>query len=415
MLKVSGIFKFIFFYSCSLSFTLGQSLPPVNHFQMEDYAADNQNWSITQTQDHTLFFANGKGLLKFNGEHWELLGSPNNTILRSVYAVEDVVYTGAYMEFGVWKKNSTGSYVYTSLSEDIELIEDEQFWTIGSLEDYIIFQSLDAIYMYNQEDNSMMSFEGNGEITKMVILDNELYFHEKKSGLFKLLNGRKILLNDSKVLKESTLINIYKLNDQLYAQTQFNGIINVSDNQIYSPSNSTSTWSDLSVYSSFQNANGDIYLGTISNGLYKISQDSIVYNLNQQNTLSNNTVLSVFRDKSNNIWLGLDNGINSIDDDSYISIFNDKDGKIGTIYASIFHKGRLYIGSNQGLFYYDASNAVFSIVEGTNGQVWSLFSHKDTLFCGHHNGTYLIEEDRSKLIENIRGTWTFRIKDENTI
>lgn len=414
MLKSVRIFKFVLcLVSAAVGF--GQSLPPVNHFQIEDYGGDNQNWSITQTQDRTLFFANGKGLLMFDGEQWQLLGSPNNTILRSVYAAQDAVYSGAYMEFGVWRKDSSGKYAYTSLSKDIELIEDEQFWTISALEDTIIFQSLDAIYMYDSQTNRISAVKGNGEITKMVVVDEELYYHEKNAGVFKLLNGNKILVNDSSVLKESTLINMYKINNQLFAQTQFNGVINVETNEIYSPSNAKSDWSALSVYSSIQKPNGDIYLGTIANGLIKISNDSIVYHLNQKNTLSNNTVLSVFSDQSNNIWLGLDNGINSVDDDSYISIFNDKDGQIGTIYTSINYKGVFYIGSNQGLFYYDKAKAKFSLVKGTSGQVWSLFAFNDTLFCGHHNGTYIIENDNSELIENTRGTWTFRVKNDTTI
>ena len=74
-----------------------------------------------------------KACLKFDGERWELLGSPNNTILRSVFAIGDDVYSGAYMEFGVWKKNNDGVYNYHSLSKDLELIEDEQFWNIQLL------------------------------------------------------------------------------------------------------------------------------------------------------------------------------------------------------------------------------------------------------------------------------------------
>jgi len=415
MMKVSKIFNFLFLCVYSINYCHGQSLPPVNRFQIEDYGADNQNWSITQTQDNILFFANGKGLLKFDAEQWELYDSPNSTVLRSVYAVGNKVYSGAYMEFGVWTKNKLGSYAYTSLSKDIPLIEDEQFWTISSLEDYIIFQSLDAIYILDSDHELKNKIKGIGEITKMVILDNELYFHEKNAGLYKLSNGQKTLLNNSKILKASTLINVYEINGQLFAQTQFNGIINVDTNQNYRPSNSSSEWSELSVYSSIQKQNGDIYLGTISNGFYKISNDSIVYNLNQKNTLSNNTVLSVFNDKSNNIWLGLDNGINTVDDNSKVSIFNDVKGEIGTIYTSTYHDGLLYIGSNQGLFYYDDSKDKFSLVKGTNGQVWSLFDYNGTLFCGHHNGTYIIDKQKSLLLNNTRGTWTFRVKDENTI
>jgi ligand-binding sensor domain-containing protein/DNA-binding CsgD family transcriptional regulator len=402
-----------FFYA--LGTVNAQSLPPVAHYSIEDYEADNQNWSITQAQDGTMYFANGKGLLKFDGEHWDLLGSPNNTILRSVYAVENKVYTGAYMEFGVWQKNKVGVYKYKSLSENLELIEDEQFWTITSLENFIIFQSLDAVYMYDTLKGKTISISGDGEITKMVVVDNELYFHTKNLGLFKLVNGKKRLLNDSQIIRNSTLINIYNIDNQLYAQTQFNGIINLSNNKEYFPKNFSGNWSDLSVYSSIQKQNGDIFLGTISNGLFKISNDNIVYHLNQKNTLSNNTVLSIFNDNSDNIWLGLDNGINIIDDDSNISIFNDKNGQLGTIYTSVTFKDTLYVGSNQGLFYYDKDVEKFLLVDGTNGQVWSLFIFNDTLFCGHHNGTYVINNKTSYLLDKTRGTWAFRVNDKNTL
>ena len=399
----------------SIYYCFGQALPPVAHFQTEDYGADNQNWAITQTQDQTLFFANGKGLLTYDGEHWELLGSPNNTILRSAHAVGDVVYTGAYMEFGVWQKNLMGDYEYSSLSTDVGLIEDEQFWTISTLNNDVYFQSLDAIYRYDTLKKDVSSIKVDGDITKMVIIDDELYFHIKNAGLYKLVNGQQLLVNDSQLIKESILINLYKINNQLYAQTQFNGILNLETSQPYIPINSTSIWPEIAVYSSIQKSNGDLYLGTISNGLLKVSKNKVVYNLNQNNTLSNNTVLSIYEGMSNNIWLGLDNGINSIDDDSHVSIYNDTNGQIGTIYTTLKHNGLLYVGSNQGLFYFNTAINQFSLVEGTNGQVWSLFAYENTLFCAHHNGTFIIDNDQSKFIANTKGTWAFRVKDKNTV
>ncbi len=408
----SGLILIIF---CSAK-SVAQDLPPVAKYNTEDYSADNQNWSITQTEDKTMFFANGKGLLKFDGEQWNILGSPNNTILRSVYAVGNDVYSGAYMDFGVWKKDQSGRYRYTSLSKDIRLIEDEQFWNITSLKDSIIFQSLDAIYLYNLENKSFKVIKAKDGFTRMVVLDDILYFHKNNEGIFKLINGSEELVASNDILNKSTLVNIYKIGNELYAQTQFNGIINLKNFEPYMPNDAADFWQDLSIYSSIQNKqNGDIFLGTISHGFLKISNDRIVYNLNQRKTLSNNTILSLFRDNSNNIWLGLDNGINCVNDLSSISIFNDTNGQIGTIYATIKHEGLIYLGSNQGLFFYDAENRKFSLVKGTNGQVWSLFSYNGTLFCGHHNGTFIISNDKAKLLEGTYGTWTFKSIDQNTI
>lgn len=399
---------------CGISFLHAQDIPPVSVFTSDIYEADNQNWSVTQTDDKTMFFANSKGLLKYDGERWELLGSLNNTILRSVHAKGNDIYTGAYMEFGVWKLNENNRYEYHSLSTDLDLVEDEQFWNITTYNKYIIFQSLDAIYMYHVDNEDFEIFVSKTEFTKMVIHNNELYYHEKDRGLFKLINGIEVPVNNSELFKNSILINIYEIGDNVYAQTQNNGIINIEDNSLFKLDNSSSLLSEISVYSSLQN-NNDIYLGTISNGLIKISENRIVQRLDQKNALSNNTVLNLYQDFENNIWLSLDNGINCINIDSDISIYNDQLGMLGTIYASINFDDNIYLGSNQGLFIFDSDNNTYNFIEGTSGQVWSLFKHDNTLFCGHHNGTYIINGSKAKLLENTQGTWTFNSIDSNTI
>ena len=398
-----------------IQFCQAQDIPPVARYTSEEYEADNQNWSVTQTDDRTLFFANSKGLLKFDGVRWDLLGSPNNTILRSVYAIDNEVYSGAYMEFGVWKKNKNSVYTYHSLSKDLQLVEDEQFWNITTFNNYIVFQSLDAIYLYHLIDKSIEIIKPENEITKMVVKNNILYYHIKHRGLFKQVNGEEIAVNTTDEFKNSILINLYELDNQLYAQTQYKGIINISDNRLFKPENSLELFSNLSVYNSLQLKNADVYLGTISHGLIKISNGKVSLHLNQENSLSNNTVLNLFQDKDDKIWLGLDNGINCINTNSNISIFNDQNGKLGTIYASIYFENTLYLGTNQGLFYYDKKDDKYKLIKNTKGQVWSLFSHNDNLFCGHHNGTFLIEDKMAKLITNVQGTWMFRSIDDKTI
>jgi hypothetical protein len=55
-------------------------------------------------------FANNDGLLEFNGSSWKLYPSPNETIIRSVKAVGERIYTDSYMEFGYWERKKTVCY-----------------------------------------------------------------------------------------------------------------------------------------------------------------------------------------------------------------------------------------------------------------------------------------------------------------
>ncbi len=406
----------IFCYSVLFTFiSFAQELPPVSQYSPSIYNADNQNWSVTQATSKDLFFANNNGLLKFDGERWQLFPSPNNTIMRSVFAVGEIVYSGAYMDFGVWSKSDLNEYSYQSLSSELQLIEDEQFWKIDKINQLIAFQSLNSIYLYNTISKTFEVISSEYGITKMMIVNNILYYHKLNEGIFKLVNGVELAVNTSEFIKNNIVVNLYVLNDNLHAQTQFNGIINLSDNIVYEPENLKDLWSRISVYNSLQVENGDIYLGTISHGLLKLSNNRVVYHLNQENTLSNNTVLNLFQDKDRNIWLALDNGINSINMSSHFSVYTDGNGELGTVYTSIHHQGTLYLGTNQGLFYKDNETEKFTLVENTKGQVWSLFEHEEQLFCGHNSGTFLISGHTAELIFNESGTWLFKPIDESTI
>ena len=93
----------------------GQELPPIVNYKPVDYNAESQNWDITQSQDKVMFFANNAGLLEFNGSTWNVYQNPNHSIMRSVLAVENRIYSGCYMDLGYWERNSDGRMIYTSL------------------------------------------------------------------------------------------------------------------------------------------------------------------------------------------------------------------------------------------------------------------------------------------------------------
>lgn len=59
-----------------------QEVPPIDVFTTEEYGGENQNWSISQSDNKYIYVANNKGLLEYNGEDWQLYITPNETIMR---------------------------------------------------------------------------------------------------------------------------------------------------------------------------------------------------------------------------------------------------------------------------------------------------------------------------------------------
>ncbi len=405
--KVSFLILLISFFGFS------QELPPIVKFNPVTYNAGNQNWMVSQDKNHLLYFANNEGLLEYNGTSWTLYKSPNETIIRSVKAIDDLLYTGSYMEFGYWKRGSNGRLSYVSLSKSIKnkIIDDEQFWNIVNFDKYVIFQSLNRIYIYDLEAKKFNIITPKNSITKVFKTENAIYFQVFNEGLFEIENGRSKLVSNDIAFKNNKIVNVFSEINGLIIHTQTNGFYKLT-NSVVSKYN-TSADSELihaSSYSSCQLRNGNFAIGTISDGIYIVSKSGkLDYHISQTNGLSNNTVLSLFEDYDKNLWIGLDNGINCINLQSPIKSFLDESGKLGTVYASVLYQGILYVGTNQGLFYKsNNSSDTFQLVSGTKGQVWSLFVYQGTLFCGHDSGTFVINGAAAKCIFNQSGTWKFQ-------
>ena len=407
MLKKFSLLLFLF----NAFYLIAQDLPPITTYTQSTYQAGIQNWSISQDENHFMFFANNEGLLEYNGSNWMLYPSPNETIIRSVKCIDDKIYTGSYMEFGFWQRQKNGQLMYSSLSNLIKnkLQDEEQFWGIFSYDNWILFQSLQKIYAYNTKNKQFTIIVPKSNITKAFKTEDGI-FYQTKDGLFEIEKGKSKLFLDNSIVKNNKIINIINVKDDLLFVTQTQGVFKYKNGILNKFI--TTVDEDLnqsSIYSSDVLKDGSIILGTISNGVFILNNlGELKFKITQKSGLNNNTVLSVFEDIDSNLWLGLDNGINCINLQSPIKNFTDNTGVIGTVYASTIMDNTLYIGTNQGLFYKPInSNESFSFVQGTKGQVWSLFIHKNTLFCGHDSGTFIINNNIATLIYNQFGTWKF--------
>jgi len=417
MLKLVKLFSFYTFLFVTFCIR-AQERPTIEVFKPKDYKAEMQNWSIAQANNNYIYVANNKGLLEFNGSEWQLYNSPNQTIIRSVKIVADLIYTGCNREFGYWKRNEFGLLYYTSLSKKlkIDFLEEEEFWNIISIEDYILFQSLNRIYIYNQNTKSYTIIESKTGISKMFLVNKTIYFQKNKDGIYKIENGISKLISNDKIFQGNLLVNIFRHGDKLLIETEDSGFFilentlpvkwNVSANEILSKEN---------VYRSTQLSDGSFILGTRSSGILHVTKDGkIDYRINTAGGLSNNTIHYIFEDAEKNIWLALNNGINCINIDSPFSIFNDENGKLGTIHVSAVYGNNIYLGTNQGLFYKPlASKNQFSFIPGTQGAVWSLSEINGSLFCGHDSGTFLVNNGSVIKISDIQGTWNILPFKEN--
>ena len=91
-------------------------LPYSTYYSTEDYGAFSQNWGAVQDSLGILYFANGDGVLIYDGAQWNVLELPNQSHPKSIAIDENNrVYVGASQEFGYLQTDSFGKNRYVSL------------------------------------------------------------------------------------------------------------------------------------------------------------------------------------------------------------------------------------------------------------------------------------------------------------
>ncbi len=390
---------------------MGQELPPVMNFNPNDYDAGNQNWMISQGSNRNIYVANSMGLLEYTGAHWNLYPVPNKTIVRAVKVVNDLIFTGAYMEAGYWKRDSYGRLQYTSLLPFFpqKVHDGEQFWHIENIRETVVLQSFDAIYLYSLETGKirMLDIPSDKPISNMYKVGNEIYFFIPEDGLYRITEGTATLVIPAEQLDGSELVLLNPTSKGLEIVSRAGNFYSWTPaglERIYS--NLSDVLSGISVFSAVVLPDNSFLLGSVEDGFYQIDrQGNLLQHYNQEKGLQNNTVLALFVDEEKNVWAGLDNGLSVMNFNSPFMLFQDSVGKIGTVYTSFQNEKYLYLGTNQGLYFRRKGEKEFRFVEGTNGQVWSLEEVQGYLFCGHNNGTFLVKGEEVEKISSRMGTW----------
>lgn len=425
IMRKAILFTFIILCSTTLSIAAGIKsigVPYVQNYTKALYQAGNQNWSITLDEYGIMHFGNADGLLSYDGKYWQLHTMPNGLIVRAVEADgKGKIYTGAFGEFGYWENNAKGFLSYHSLIPKVpyKYRPNGEIWKIYTDEDRVIFQSFGAIYTYANNHISVIKAPVNPFLF-LFKSGNRFFVEEVNGGLFELKNNTLNYIAGSGILGNSGVLSILPFKGNRYLiGTAKNGLFVYDNKQITPWKNEANNF--LKTYQLNNGAvisGGYVAYGTILNGVVIIdTAGNMVQHINKSSGLQNNTVLSLYTDSEQNLWVGLDNGIDRIELNAPLYFYFDKTGSFGTVYSSSIFNNKIYLGTNQGLFYSDwipgGNNHLFQqfdfkLIPGSQGQVWDMSLIDGRLLCGHNNGTYQVNGNTITKISDVNGGWTIK-------
>lgn len=393
--------------------------PPVLNFSKKNYKAGTQTWDIARDNNGVMWFGNNDGLVEFDGMHWRLHLLENRTIVRSVKAGSDgKIYAGGQGDFGYFSPDERGRMRYRSLKP--LLPESEQHfgdvWDIKVREEGVFFRTDHQVFHFKEEQATPL-FPPGKTLFFMGLWGEKLLVQDSGLLLYVFENGRLRPLGQPAAFRGGRISSVLNLNaDTILVTTIGDGIFYYAGRDFESWKTQDDPFLKSNrIYCAGLLPDGKIALGTSLDGVVTLDrQRRIFHHLNKKSGLQNNSVLSLFSTGNGGLWLGLDNGIDFVDLGSpFTTIFPDGELQ-GTGYTAMIFNGKIYFGTNTGLYatdwksyYAPEERRKFSPVTNSGGQVWSLNELDGALLMGHHEGAFDVNGLTARKLTSLQGVWKF--------
>ncbi len=355
--------------------------------------------------------------MSFDGKKWTVIPIINGTRVHSIiYGGDNSIYASTFNDFGYFKKDSVGSLVYHSLVDEfnLKINSSNELTKIHKIGNTVYFQGENTLYIYDGKKLSSKNLPY--KINYSTAVNDVLWLSSDESGLF-MMNGNQLFqIPGSEILKGMKIRSILEYDKSSYLiTTSFNGLYLFDGKSITKFTTGIDAFLRANqVFCATRNKE-QIVFGTVQRGIaiFNIANNTYSF-VNSTTGLQNNTVLSMMFDSNDNLWLGLDKGIDFVMLNSPIRNIIGGNEQYGSGYCSIIYKDKLYLGTNQGLYWIDypmqnsPNPTKVNLIKGMEGQVWSLNEIDGTLFCGDDNGAFIIDGTNIKKLDELTGTWSFK-------
>jgi len=376
--------------------------PKIRNYAQNDYKAYSQNWGIVQDKRGIMYFANGNGVLEYDGVSWRLTPAGEK---NQVYAIgidtNDRIFVGGAIDFGYLLPNNRMELEYVSLIEHIPT-EHRNFGVKGRIyctDNGVFYRAKNRLFRWHEDKMSSWNLSDSSSTHHT---NDNFYVWQKNIGL-QIVEGDSLLtLREDPFYKNNEIVEmvphsrgktlVYTREGGLFIQNN-RGLrfprVNIQPEPLNSQVNFflEKNW----LLFALPMRNSYFAFGTLRGGTVIMdSEGSVIRFINTEVGILNNTHISLAEDRQGALWIAKDNGIARADISSPISFWNDNAGLGGSAMSITRFNNRLMVATYQGLFELidpgkkeegvsssPSHSFVFQPVRGISLPCWNLLSVED--------------------------------------
>lgn len=380
-------------------------LPQIRTYLPEDYKAHRQNWALLQAPSGLIYAGNTEGLLEFDGLRWRLIPMPNGSMVRSLDAdkTSGRIYVGAANELGYLAPDAVGLLQYQSLVSQLPAAQRQfgDVWHTHATPEGVFFVTGKRLFRFDAA--GVQSWPAQQGFVHSGWLNGRFYLRDEGVGLLQLKDDKLQRVADGArfATDRISVLLAWPQPDQLMMISRTLGFMRFDGKQFqHWPTDIDQQIKSELVYSALPLADGLLAVGTMLGGLYLLDQDGrLAGSINRKLGLPDNAIYSQLQDHEGGLWLGTNAGIARLQFASPLRQFDQRHGLDGTVSALQRFRGRLYVGTSQGLYWLEPGvTPRFVAVPGLANVVWQLLVIDDQLLATSAKGVHRVLPEGAELI-----------------
>lgn len=371
--------------------------PYIKYFSPKEYHASYQNWCVVQDKKGIMYFGNTDGILEYDGNTWQLIRTPNNSVVRSL-CIDSTgrIYTAASSDFGYLAPDSIGQLRFVSLLKylDSKYKRFGDVWDVAVAPDGVYYKTQEKIFKWN---NKKIIVFDSVYAHRLYKIGNSLFVRNNGIGLLKISGNSLHLVPGGKKFASIGIYDMLPFKNKILVTTNQNGLFLYDGHNFKQfKTEADSFLIKNRLYNTCELSDGRIAFATQRGGVAIIDENGrLLKIINSENGLQSDIVYDVYQDTQGGLWLAMTEGISRIEISSPFTKLDKKN--TGNNFISSFSRfnGRLYTANSFGIFYLDKASSTFKPVKGFNSGGGNFATVNGSFFASAVSGIYRIKNNNT--------------------
>ena len=392
------------FYSAFSQQASETGLPYIQNYTPEIYKGFNQNWGAVKDSLGVMYFANGNGVLTYDGVNWDVVTLPKREHVKSITIdTDNRIYVGALGEIGYLEPNPLGKLEYVSLVPKMKS-EEKNFstvWESIATNDGIYFRTAEILYLWTGQEFKTWHFESKN-LYKIYPVNDTIYLKVPNKGLSRMINGSPKLVPGGEAFINDPITSIKPFNgNELLIGTYNEGLLLYKDGsrEVFETEVDTLLKKSNNYTSITLPDNSHAFL-TFRNGIVIMdAQGKLKLQINKDHLLNSNPHNAYF-DDNGLLWIMLNDGIAKIEYPSCFTFYGKSEGINSRIQKIENFQNKTFVATSNGLFAKNLNSISkkFSLYKNFDEKIWDIVHFKNTLLVASNHG---ILEIKNNALEQI--------------